>query len=198
MASSFGDSLSVISDLNGDGCSELMIGASKATVNGLTEAGSLFVVKGGVQGGFVNLDSTPAALLQKVNGQGAYDRFGAPAITIGDIDGLGKQDIAVAATHADSDSFLMTGKVYVLKGEDLAAQTALATTAAALKATGKDMHFGKSMAAFVKNGPKLLIGAPTAYNNSGAVFQFDPVVGGQSFQVSYGGVTTVNETCCKR
>lgn len=198
MASSFGDSLQVIQDLNSDGYNELLVGASRAKAGGMTEAGSLFVINGGVQNGLVNLDSTPAALLQKLDGQGAYDRFGSPAIAIGDIDGLGKQDIAVAATHADSDSFLMTGKVYVLKGEDLATETASIPAATVLKATGKDMHFGKSMAAFVKNGPKLLVGAPTAYGNAGAVFQFDPAVDGQFFQLSYGGITTVNETCCKR
>ena len=197
MASGFGDSLAVVPDLNSDGFNEILIGASKATVGGAIEKGSLFVVKGGEQNGTVNLDSTPAALLQRINGKDAYDRFGSPAVAIGDMDGNGKQDIAVAATHADSGSFLMTGKVYLLYGEDLSTGVAQIETATVLEGPDKDMHFGKKLTPFTKNGPKLLIAAPTAFNNNGAIYGFNPVAGSKLFQVSYGGVTTAGIDCCK-
>jgi len=197
MAGSFGDSIRVIPDLNSDGYDEILISASKATVSTAPETGTLFVVKGGTQTGTTNLDSTQTALLQRINGQGAYDRFGAPAVAVGDLDGNGKTEVAVAATHADSGSYLMTGTVYILRGEDLASGTAQTATATKLDGAGKDMHFGKTLTPFVKNGPKLIVGAPTAFNNSGAVFGFNPATGTQLFQISHGGVTTASIDCCK-
>jgi len=197
MAGSFGDAISVIPDLNNDGFDEILISASKATVGTAPETGTLFVVKGGTQTGTMNLDSTASALLQRINGQGGYDRFGAPAVAIGDLDGNGKTEVAVAATHADSSSNLMTGTVYILRGEDLASGTAQTATATKLDGAGKDMHFGKQLMPFVKNGPKLIVGAPTAFNNTGAVIGFNPATGTQLFQISHGGLTTASIDCCK-
>jgi hypothetical protein len=197
MAGSFGDSLRVIPDLNGDGFQELLIGASKAAVGSATEMGVLLVVKGTTQTGSLNLDSTPAALLQKITGQAAYDRFGSPAAAIGDLDNGGKTEVAVAAVHADNGSSLMTGKVYLLRGEDLAVGSAQLATAAVIGGPGNDMHFGRLLVPFTKNGPKLLVGAPTAFQNSGGVFGFNPADAKLLFQVSYGGLTTTSADCCK-
>lgn len=197
MASGFGESLTVAPDLNNDGYNEILIGASKATVGAGPETGTLFVVKSGTAGTVVNLDATPAALLQKINGAGAHDRFGSPAVALGDLDGKGMSEVAVAATHADSGPYPMTGKVYLLRGEDLATGSATLATATAIEGTGKDMHFGKYLAPFAKNGTRLLIGAPTAFSNSGAVFGYDATSASRLFQASYGGTTSVGIDCCK-
>ena len=176
---------------------KVRIGLRDASDEPFMGAGPAWLLRAVEKTGSLNLDSTPSALLQKISGQAAYDRFGSPTGALGDLDGGGKSEVAVAAVHADSDPSLMTGKVYVLRGEDLAAGTAQLATATVIGGPGNDLHFGRHLVPFAKNGPKLLVGAPTAFQNSGGVFGFNPADAKLLFQVSYGGLTTTSADCCK-
>ena len=136
-------------------------------------------------------------MLTIIEGEATLDAFGTTIVPVGDMDSDGKADFAVAAVHADNGSFKATGKVYLFKGKDLANPATTITAATMFRGSGKDMHFGRFMTPFNKNGPKLLIGAPTENVNTGGVYGVSLDSGEPVFQASSGGTTTTGESCCK-
>lgn len=196
-AAGYGKSLAVLSDLNADGFNELIIGATQEAISGGTDTGAVYLVKGGAGPRTISLDAPGPDLITKITGEAAYDRFGSAIVPVGDVDADGKPDFAISAVHADSGGFKMTGKVYFFKGKDLVAGSTPVVSGTGFAAPGKDMHFGKFMTPFKENGSRLLIGAPSANQNSGGVYVVDLQSGTQLFQAVVGGVTTTSETCCQ-
>jgi hypothetical protein len=82
----FGQSVSDLGDVNGDGFDDLLIGAPVTYPNGLTRAGSAFVFSG------IN-----GTLLYQIDGLVNEGRLGISASGIGDVDGDGRGDFVLGS-----------------------------------------------------------------------------------------------------
>ena len=100
-------------DLDDDGMSDLIIGASGA----LGGVGSVFVVKG-VANPAANIDVTTLTGADgfRIDGLVAGDMLGASVSTAGDFNGDGVEDIVIAASNATVGGQGDTGSVFVIFG----------------------------------------------------------------------------------
>ena len=99
----FGAGVAGAGDVNGDGYADIMISRSSSTENGLSGAGSVFIIYG-KSSGWANVDfasTAPDALIQGsiTNGRIADSR---QFTGVGDIDGDGFADIGIGAIRANS------------------------------------------------------------------------------------------------
>ncbi|MBL4652179.1 MAG: FG-GAP repeat protein, partial [Flavobacteriales bacterium] len=108
----FGNSVSDIGDLDGDGVLDLAVGA-RADDDGGTDRGSVRII-------FLNSDGTVKVVQKISDTQGGFtgvldngDWFGMSITNLGDLDGDGITDIAVGA-RADDDGGTNRGAVWVL------------------------------------------------------------------------------------
>lgn len=103
-ASQLGTAGAVV-DWDGDGVDDLVIGAPYAArADG--GVGAIFVHRGTATG----FEDVPAWTL------GAGDNFGATMALAGDVDGDGKEDLAVSALNGDGPDASLSGNVVVFKG----------------------------------------------------------------------------------
>jgi hypothetical protein len=149
----FGKSVSTAGDVNGDGFSDLIVGANHNNAGG-TKAGRAYVYYGGP-----GADTTPDLTF---TGEAAYDSFGRSVSTAGDVNGDGFSDLIVGAYLNDAGD-ANAGRAYVYYGGPGA------DTSPDLTLTGEnvddDFGFSVSTAEDV-NGDgfsDLIVGA---YNNS--------------------------------
>jgi FG-GAP repeat protein len=105
--SDFGHSVARVSDLDGDGISDLIIGAPFAAPNGLRAAGSAFVYSGAT-----------GSLIHRFHGQAAKDQFGWAVASAGDIDGNGIDDLIIGANNATPNGKLWAGSAFAYSGVD--------------------------------------------------------------------------------
>jgi len=99
---SFGFSLSDAGDVNGDGISDIIIGAPVAEANGNNAAGQSFVVFGTLTPTTVDLADISAGIGGFViDGAGRDDDSGISVSGAGDINGDGLDDLIVGATDVD-------------------------------------------------------------------------------------------------
>ena len=211
--SKFGTALAIIKDLNGDGFDELVIGAPQATVslNSVSTArvGRVYIVKGAAGTRAINLAAPGSNLLTRIDGAGYFDFFGSSIAPVGDVDGDGKPDLAVAAINADKDGAtsaadgLTSGKVYLIMGKDIRIDGSATpvTSATAFNGSSGNMRYGTFMAPFTKNGPKLLVGAPTMNRQSGGIYGISLESGSTvttTFHADGTDSSTTGHDCCAK
>jgi hypothetical protein len=98
----FGNSISSISDIDGDGLDDVLVGAYFANPSGISWAGSAYIYSSGT-----------GNIIKKYNGGAANDNFGYSIASISDIDGDGKDDVLIGATGVQSNGHGMSGAVYL-------------------------------------------------------------------------------------
>ncbi|HLK27774.1 MAG TPA: FG-GAP-like repeat-containing protein [Puia sp.] len=160
----FGTSMASAGDVNGDGYSDVIVGAPG--VSGY--AGAAYIFLGSASG----LSSSPAATLSGIN---ALDSFGVSVATAGDINGDGYADIIVGAPGVSSNA----GAAYIFLGSNSGIATASASAATAVLTTGSataNQYFGTSVAsAGDVNGDSfsdIIVGAYGVTTNQGAAYVY--------------------------
>lgn len=176
-ASGFGKAMAVIGDVNGDGATEIAIGAPNAVVGANRDTGTVYIVTGTATGTIdVGAATPPADLIVKINGAALFDRFGSSIVPVGDVSADGKADFAVSAPLADVNTNDTSGKVYLFKGNDINTfATTTLTDATSFNGSMIDQSYGTSIAP--AGSGKLFIGATTANMNTGSVFMVDLATG---------------------
>jgi hypothetical protein len=148
-------------DVNGDGISDLVIGAPGASANGRVLSGSAYVVFGQGGPGPINLP-TDAAGGFRIDGAASGDRLGTAVQSAGDVNGDQRADVLVGARGADPLFRVRAGAVYVVFGGPL--DLALAgTRAVRLAGSTAEARVGGSVAGGTdvdRDGrPDILVGA---------------------------------------
>ncbi|GAX59205.1 hypothetical protein SCALIN_C01_0136 [Candidatus Scalindua japonica] len=104
---SFGVSVSTAGDVNGDGYSDIIVGANKYD-NGETDEGRVFVYNGSSSG-------LGASAVWTAEGDQAYASFGVSVSTAGDVNGDGYSDIIIGSCTYDNGE-IDEGKAFVYHG----------------------------------------------------------------------------------
>ena len=107
-------------DFNGDGFSDLIIGAPLADPGAVANAGESHVVFGGTSvgsNGIVELSDLSGPDGFAINGAGNSDQSGNAVGNAGDVNGDGIDDLIVGAYRADVDASGRTGATYVVFGD---------------------------------------------------------------------------------
>src|ERR671932_354714 len=115
-----GRSVSSAGDVNGDGFDDLIIGANRATPNGIFEAGQSYVVFGSNSGfdASVNLSELNGSNGFAINGIAANDYSGYSVSSAGDVNGDGIDDLIIGAKYADPNGIRNAGQSYVVFGSN--------------------------------------------------------------------------------
>ncbi len=125
-AAFFGKGISSGGDINGDGFSDVVIGASKwVFTSGASDQGSAFVYYGSAAGFGAGANPAPALQLFGIGSNVAY--FGWWTACAGDLNGDGYSEVAIAA-YLEENGQTDEGRVYVYNGS----ATGLVTTPAAI------------------------------------------------------------------
>jgi hypothetical protein len=101
----FGWYVATVDDLDGDGYADLVVGAPVAKDAGGTIVGGAFV-----------LSSASGRELHHWNGTDPRGGYGGVLAAVGDIDGDGKGDVAVAAPSTEDQTRTLPGEVHVYSG----------------------------------------------------------------------------------
>jgi large repetitive protein len=115
----FGYSVSSAGDFNGDGKSDVIVGAYKDDNTGEI-SGSAFIFFGGITG-TKRADADADVIL---NGQSAGDQFGLSVASAGDFNGDGKSDVIVGAHEDGNNSEDRSGSAFIFFGGITGTKTA--------------------------------------------------------------------------
>jgi Ca2+-binding RTX toxin-like protein len=115
-----GRSVSSAGDVNGDGFDDLIIGANRATPNGISAAGQSYVVFGSNSGFDAGLDLSTLNGSNgfAINGIAANDYSGYSVSSAGDVNGDGFDDLIIGAKYANPNGILRAGQSYVVFGSN--------------------------------------------------------------------------------
>jgi FG-GAP repeat protein len=154
----FGTSVATAGDVNGDGFSDVLVGAPHYD-DGLADQGKAFLYLGSASG----LATTP---VWTATGDQAGAYFGNSAATVGDINGDGFSDIMIGAPSHDNGPLADAGAAYLYIGINVGLATTPAWTGqGSLASSG----FGTSAAAGDVNGDgyaDVIVGSPGYSNGS--------------------------------
>jgi hypothetical protein len=112
-------SVTSVSDINGDGITDLIISTPYADPNGIANAGFTYVVFGGTNigvGGSIDLSTLDGTNGFVINGTNPYDYLGWSVSAAGDINNDGIADLVIGTLYADPNGINDTGSTYVLFG----------------------------------------------------------------------------------
>ncbi|MYB48516.1 MAG: hypothetical protein F4X72_04480 [Dehalococcoidia bacterium] len=101
-----------IGDLDGDGINDLIVGSMQSDAAGSRAAGKVFVIKGPILSGIYNLDDAADVAIE---GENPIDSLGS-GIGVGDLNGDGVADLALAANFADPQEREDAGIAYIMFG----------------------------------------------------------------------------------
>lgn len=129
-----GISVASAGDVNGDGLSDVLVGAFQSDPTAGTDAGRSYVVFGKANATAVNLSSVAVGSGGFViNGQSANDLSGISVASAGDVNGDGLADLIVGAFQSDPAAVTDAGRSYVVFGK---ADTTAVNLSAIAPATG--------------------------------------------------------------
>lgn len=168
----FGHSLESAGDVNSDGRPDLIIGATRDDHGGL-DAGASFLYSG-----------STGSLLYRFEGKSDGESFGFPSAGAGDVNGDGREDVAMGAHQSDSAG-VDAGEARICSGNDLF-----------LQCTPRQVSVGQNLS-FCTSGaePGMLVMTFVVAVNGAPFFVRLPLVGvlGASGQFQAGG-TVPNST----
>ena len=104
---SFARSMALL-DLDADGIADLVAGAPYATISSMKNAGSVRV--------YLSNGGPPLSKTVYINGTHGGDSFGWAVANVGDVNGDGKDDLAVGAPYADPGTDIDAGNVTLFYG----------------------------------------------------------------------------------
>ena len=113
-----GSRVSDAGDINGDGINDVIIGAPYADPNGVTDAGSSYVVFGrrGVFAPAISLSLLDGRNGFRLDGVARNDRSGFSVSAAGDVNGDGIDDLIIGAPYAAPNGRTNAGSTYVVFG----------------------------------------------------------------------------------
>lgn len=124
-----GEVVTSITDLNGDGKAEVLVGASGNDAGG-ADAGAAYVVWGRNSSAAVTLDSVATGTRGfRIVGEGKHDAAGHALTSIADLNGDGKAEILVGASGNEAGG-ADAGAAYVVFGKSTGTQVNLSNVAA--------------------------------------------------------------------
>ncbi|MEH1837380.1 MAG: hypothetical protein V7L20_01100 [Nostoc sp.] len=113
-----GFSVSNAGDVNGDGIDDLIIGAYRASPNGITASGQSYVVFGSKSGfdAQLNLSTLNGTNGFAINGIDEFNNSGRSVSNAGDVNGDGIDDLIIGAPNAAANGIIGSGQSYVVFG----------------------------------------------------------------------------------
>ena len=101
-----------IGDLNGDGVNDLIVGSMQSDASGNRAAGKVFLIEGPIASGVYNLEDAADVVIE---GENSIDSLGS-GVGVGDLNGDGVADLALAANFADPQERENAGVTYIMFG----------------------------------------------------------------------------------
>jgi hypothetical protein len=174
---SFGKSIAVVGDINGDKYSEIAIGSPAEKVNNIKNIGTVYVFKGGTGNRTITVRKTtpPIDQLTYMEGESSsiFSAFGTAISIVGDVDNDSIPDFMVSSPYTDNVTNDLAGKLYLYLGKELT-QSFTNYTVWSYYGQSGSQRFGAFLTyKKIMGNNRLLIGAPGLYENDGGTARLD-------------------------